>query len=118
MKNNQDKISVKVGEDTVTIHATVTWQVVRSRMSPMWVAVCNELGLATEDKSLDELYASVMETMDLLFRDLVKEGDLDEFLNERGWRYSGDVSVPEPRFFIPWQIMMAAGQNDSIPAAA
>lgn len=84
----------------------------------MWVAVCSELGLATEDKSLDELYESVLETMELLFRDLAKEGDLDEFLSERGWRYSGDINVPEPRFFIPWQITMAAGQNDPVPAVA
>lgn len=118
MKDNPSKTSVKVDDTMVSIHAAVTWRAVRSKRSPVWVGTCQDLGLVAEAESLDELYSSVMETMDLLFHDLVKEGDLDEFLSEKDWQYSGNPNVHEPRFFIPWQIMVAAGRNDSLLAAA
>lgn len=118
MKNDQNKISVRLSDEAITIHADIVWQVARSKQSAVWVATCDDLGLSTEDESLDELYSSIEENMEFLFNDLLKEGDLDKFLRERSWQYSGNTNVPDPRFSIPWRMTMTVGRRDDTISVA
>ena len=116
-QKSQSEISIHADEATISIHANVIWRAAQSKRSAVWVADCEDLGLVVEADSLDDLYSSIMENMELLFSDLLEEGDLDEFLGEKGWQYSGNAKAPEPRFYIPWHLM-TVGRNDPIPVCA
>ena len=117
MRKTQSETSIREDEATINIHANVIWRAIQSKRSTVWIADCGDLGLVVEADSLDDLYSSIIENMELLFSDLLEEGDLDEFLCEKGWQYSGNTKTPEPRFYIPWH-MMTVGRNDPIPVCA
>ena len=99
-------------ELTITIQAQVAWRVSQSATN-RWVAVCDELNMATEGCSLDEVHSLIQETMDLLFTDLVKDNEFDTFLRERGW----STQTPLPRdakdvgFDLPWQMITDGGRD-------
>ena len=116
-QKSQSEMSVRADEATISIHANVIWRATQSKRSAVWVADCEDLGLVVEADSLDALYSSIMENMELLFSDLLEEDDLDEFLGEKGWQYSGNAKAPEPHFYIPWHLM-TVGRSDPIPVCA
>ena len=117
MHKTQSGASIQADEATINIHANVIWLATQSKKSTVWVANCGDLGLVVEADSLDDLYSSIVENMKLLLSDLLEEGDLDKFLGERGWQYSGNTKTPEPRFYIPWHLM-TVGRNNPIQVHA
>lgn len=117
MKNNQSKISTKAEGMTINIHAIMNWQAKRSQDGG-WVGICKDLGITTEADTLDELHSLAPEAMELLFLDLLEDGELDEFLSQKGWEYSkGAGDTPKPGFHVPWQLL-AAGKYDLKPVIA
>ncbi|MDW8469694.1 MAG: hypothetical protein RML56_12685 [Burkholderiales bacterium] len=48
--------------------------------SGQWLGVCHALGLAMQGDSLDELLASIRDSVQLLLQDLLESGELDAFL--------------------------------------
>ena len=81
-----------------------------------WVAFCDALGISTEGESLDELRSVISESMDLLVQDLLAEGEVEQFLRNKGVRYSKD-EAETPAVLVPWQLI-AAGQDGFERAAA
>lgn len=76
----------------VRCRGEATWRAERDPDSGRWVAVSDDLNLATEADTWKDLQVEIYEAMMLLFRDLLKHGELEAFFMKRGWEC--DV-VPE-----------------------
>lgn len=100
---------------TVTIEAKVAWLTTQTSVSPpRWMGVCEELNLATEGSSLDELHSLIPETIHLLMVDLVKDHEFDAYLREKGWSATGDLPDENPnetQFNLPWQMITEGGSG-------
>lgn len=91
----------------VTIEAKLAWRAAQSPVSNRWVGVCEELNLAMEADSLDELHSLIPETMHLLMLDLLEDDELDSYLRDKGWLAS---DLPEQHgadveFDVPFQLI-------------
>jgi len=100
--------------------ALLEWHARPSTCSRRWIGVCEAMNLSMEADSLDELYSLVPETMHLLFADLLEEGELPQYLADRGWtavnlpaRAHGDL-----QFNVPWQLVAAGDTRDPERRAA
>jgi len=104
---------------TYSVEAKLEWRAERGDSERRWVAVCDALGVAAEADSLDELHSVIPETIHLLMVDLLEDGELDQFLSERGWSSSriDEARTPEVGFHVPWE-MIAEGSNGSSRKAA
>lgn len=92
----------------VTIKADLAWQASQSLTSKRWIGVCDELNLAMEAESLDELYTLIPETMHLLMVDLLVDNELERYLRDKGWQAQNMPSSPNERdveFDVPWQLI-------------
>lgn len=81
-----------------------------------WIATCEPLGLMLDGSSLDELHSLIPETMNLLFADLIEDGDLEKFLIERGWNESDGTVVREAHrqeSVVPWQLVAEGAKHGS-----
>lgn len=114
MKSSQSEIRAKTTGTTIRIYATMDWRAERSEEDGGWVGVCKQLGITTEAETLDELHSLAPEAMEFLFLDLLEDGELEEFLKQKGWKYSREgVDTPGPKFHIPWQLLAAGGNTKS-----
>jgi hypothetical protein len=94
----------------VEVKGLIGW-VVTQGTSGHWIAVCDPMNLALEADSLDELYSVINEGVHLLFRDLLKDNELDQYLRERGWHAAGMPEGPvgdDIEFRVPWQMLVGA----------
>lgn len=100
----------------IRVNAKVQWLVSRSSEGN-FVAMCEPLGIAMEGSSLDDLYANISEAIQLVMNDLLRSGELDEFLREKGW-----TAVPIPRgargdgpipFEVPIELVMQAARDSA-----
>lgn len=83
----------------------VRWTARESAESGRWIAECESLNLAMEADSLDELHSLSNEAMQLLLDDLYRDGELEAFLEARGWRaldMPNRLEDDEIDFDFPW----------------
>lgn len=96
------------------VQANLQWQV-RQTKTGAFVGTCEPLGLATEGVDPLELYLNANESVQLVMNDLLKTGQLDSFLRERGWRVisrpQGTVTGPVP-FEVPMELVAQQAQRD------
>jgi len=97
----------------IQVNGQIGWRVAKSAAG-RWVGVCPELGLAMEGATLDELFANVNDAVQLLMKDLMESGELDAFLQSRGW--NKEVSGPQQQagqleFEVPIELLVRS--NDS-----
>ena len=100
---------------TVEIQTTLEWSASQSASCDRWVAECEALGIAMEGVSLDELHSLIGETCFALFRDLLADGELDQFLRARGWSAANlptDPADADVEFSIPWSLLVTQGNAD------
>ncbi len=76
------------------VEGEIIWKVYRDQASGQWIGVCDPIGLTTSGDSYRELVENITQSTDSVFKDLLKTGDLDEFLSLRGWKAS-EVDAPE-----------------------
>lgn len=97
----------------IKIDANIPWMAKRDVKSDTWVAICDPLSLTVEGDTWGELVSVVDEAMDHLFRDLLRNDQLDAFLQRRGWKQSGLMGRASPemvsdiRFDIPTDLHKA-----------
>ena len=65
------------------IGAEIQWYI--REYDDCWVAKCEPLKLVAEADTIDELKEIIAETLATLFEDLIRDGDLEDFLQEVGW---------------------------------
>lgn len=105
---------------TVQIEANITWKVARDPDSGDWVGVCDALNLNAIGDTWADFQECANEAIELLFQDLFREGELDQFLLEHGWRPM--TALPEPgrnvRFDVPNHTTIASSVDDLVSVQA
>ncbi len=62
-----------------------------------------------EGDTLDELYANINDSVQLLMRDLMEAGELDSFLQSRGWKCESSGTQQQAgqvEFDVPIELLM------------
>lgn len=98
----------------VDVNGQIQWEVVKTA-SGRWLGVCRPLGLTMEGVSLDELFASINDSVQLLMSELLASGELDDFLKSRGWRL-GSQAVQQQgpvEFDVPIELLVRAGRDSA-----
>ncbi len=90
----------------VRIHSKMKWSAFRDPVTKYWVAVCDPLKLTVQGETWRALLESISDTIDLVFKDLVATGELEQFLETHGWRRQGEVPAKPTRvrFDVPFVV--------------
>jgi predicted RNase H-like HicB family nuclease len=91
MGRDYHEISMADKVQRIRIPGVFTWLLERDEKADMWIATCDALGLVVEGKTYGELNQAIDEGLQLVFRSLVRHGDLERYLEERGWKVAGDL---------------------------
>lgn len=90
----------------VQIEANIAWLVVRDPGDGHWFGVCPALNLNAIGRTWSEFQQCANETIALLFQDLFKSDELEQFLRSNGWR--AETPIPPrgtpARFEVPFTI--------------
>ena len=98
----------------IQVDGQVQWQVCKTDTGH-WVAMCEPFGLTMEGESLDELYDNIGESVQLLFEDLLDDGELDSFLKARGWT-AQPLEVEKDggvEFAVPFELLVQSGRDSA-----
>lgn len=100
----------------IEVDGQVQWRVTKTPAGN-WVGVCDPFALTMEGDSLDDLYSSIDETIQLLFEDLFEDGELEEFLKARGW--TARPMVPgadgDLKFAVPFELLVQSDADTARP---
>jgi hypothetical protein len=75
------------------LQGSVQWRVTREPSGRL-VGVCDPLGVVLEGTDMNDLDACIREAIQLIFTDLLRNGQLETFLLARGWQPS--MRIPDP----------------------
>lgn len=78
----------------IRMEGTVTWKFFLDPEDNVWLGVCEALNLNAEGETTHELQQCANEAMALLFKDLFKDGELVQFMRDRG--FSTTTTIPQP----------------------
>ena len=67
-----------------SLSAQLAWRAWREAESQQWIGVCDALRLTALGNTWGELHQHADDIVDALFTDLLRTGDLDEYLKQ-GW---------------------------------
>jgi hypothetical protein len=99
----------------VEIKANLVWRCVRGR-GGNWVAVCDPVALTVQSDTWAHLMEDIAETLNAMFTDLLRSGELEQFLRDRGWRAAGPI--PTRKRDIWFDVPFRAEATDRDPALA
>jgi predicted RNase H-like HicB family nuclease len=103
----------------VQIEANLLWEVARHPSTGRFIGVCRPLNLNAVGDTWAEFQECANEALQVLFADLFKEGELEEFLRRNGWRVLTPLparSSPTPRFDVPFSLERRARFEELVPA--
>jgi predicted RNase H-like HicB family nuclease len=88
------------------VAAGVVWRVARDPHSGEYIGFCDVLNLNAVGDTWEDFQACANEAIEVLFRDLYRENEVEDFLRERGWKLVGEMpkSRRAPRFDVPFGI--------------
>jgi len=91
---------------TVEINAKLTWAVFQDRKSKYWIAVCDDLKISLQDKTLPALVETIEDSIQGLFLDLVRTREFDVFLRKHGWNTESPLPkrTTQLRFDVPYTL--------------
>ena len=72
----------------------IIWQGFQDPETGTWIGVCKALNLNAAGDTFQELQACANDAMALLFADLLKDGELQEFLRVNGWSLGTPLPAP------------------------
>jgi len=106
---------VSIVQQTVSIEAKVQWIAFQSSASKRMIGVCDMLNISVEADSEDELRSLIPEAMNLLLTDLLSDNELEQFLQEKGWRALNLPERPDSdvQFNIPFELVAAEARHDT-----
>ncbi len=91
----------------------------RSPSSNRWVGECEALGIVVEATDLNTLNQRFAEAICLLLTDLAETGDMDEFLEMKGWKKEEKEALSEyDPVNIPWNLIARNNKHGSKQAFA
>ena len=97
----------------VRIDGRVDWQITRDPKSNEYIAACQALKITAQADTWVELCETIAEIQDELFKTLLKEGALPQFLTKHGWQAvlpMFPIQATNIRFDIP--VNMSSVAND------
>ena len=106
-------------ERVIRIEGRIEWKIDSTESGP-WVGFCDALKLTAQADTWGELMQDIEWAMGSVFEDLLETGDLERFLEERGW----GATIPENHrklkkvtFDVPFLPHMIGdeGQQKAIP---
>ena len=101
---------------TLEISAQLQWVFYRDECTRRWIAVCEALKVTVEADTHTELRENIEDGLNLLFRSLLRDRELDRFLQMRGWTMLGEPpdDTEDVRFDVPIELI-ARDANGSAP---
>ncbi len=78
------------------------------------IAVCDKLGLTVEAEKPEELRETIDSATNLLFRDLMQEGELHRFCQERDIKYQIENVPSDVMELEPPSLLLSEGGNATI----
>ena len=92
---------------TIQVQAKVVWACTSTRRGTV-VAFCDPLGLTVEADDASELQSVIAEAQHVLMIDLLEDGELPRFLQDRGWTANRAIpqTIPEGgvKFDVPFRV--------------
>lgn len=88
----------------VRVDARVAFRASQDPKTGYWVAISDALRITLSGQTWTELNRAIGEGLDLLFRDLLDDGELKAFLVEHGWRLSGPTPAKATRRKITFDV--------------
>lgn len=95
-------------------NVNVQWEYCYDADLGLWVGKCDPLGVTAQAETFSELVNTSAEVIDVLLRDLLESGELDQFLRERGWQPISPIprrSTPGLRFDIPMNMSQVSRRD-------
>ena len=86
----------------VLIVAELNYRVWRNERG-LWIGVCDALQITTQAGTWPEMVDVIQEDLDMIFQDLIDDGELEQFLADRGWSASGSFDE-DTRFEVPFNL--------------
>lgn len=74
-----------MNERTIDIEGKLQFRIWETD-SGHWIGVCDALKIVLQAESETEMANSVQESLDLIFADLIEEGELEQYLTDLGWQ--------------------------------
>lgn len=98
---------------TIQVNGQVQWEVGRTGAG-RWLGVCRPLGLTMEGDSLDDLFRNIEESVQLMMSDLFETGELERFLQHRGWSAlpTGPQQGPV-EFQVPTELLVRTARDSA-----
>jgi len=87
----------------VRIEARIAWKYCQDPKSSLWVGVCEPLALTVQAETHEELMGLMRGSVDDLFQDLLNDGELPQFMRERGWSAQSIPTKP-PEDFVSFDL--------------
>jgi hypothetical protein len=101
----------------VQIQGTMMWEGYYDLPAKTWIGICKALNLNAIGDTWPELQACANDAMEALFQDLLKTGELEEFLRVNRWRKQGEAEPgAQVRFDVPSDWRSTARFEDLVPA--
>lgn len=102
----------------VRIEANLSWLVYQDPGDRHFIAVSPALNATAMGDTYAELQLCIGETIQLLFESLLKRGELDAFLRERGWQPLTPLPSRSARaqFDVPFDLSQKARFEELVPA--
>lgn len=100
----------------VHINAQVQWLFTQDAETGYWVAVCDPLGLTVEGHTHGEMRQHIDEAINLVLSNMVKSGEIERFLRERGWHAKNLPNAEQMNerlsFDVPIELIAQRGNNN------
>jgi hypothetical protein len=91
---------------TINIQAKLIWKWGKTRQGS-YIAVCDSIGQTVEAERFADLVATINEALVSTFNELLSSGDLDKFLQDRGWSCPNQPTLSarrNVRFDVPFDL--------------
>lgn len=100
----------------VRIEGNFQWQAAFDHESGTYIGTCAPLRLNAIADSWQELLEAIREATDLLFSDLLRTGELEDFMRRNGWTASRPLPATGTpvRFDVPFDLARASSPRELV----
>lgn len=74
----------------IQIQGKTEWKCFRAR-GGNWIAICDPLSLTIQSETWATLMEDIAHSLNAMFSDLLKSGELERFFRDHGWRPIGRI---------------------------
>ena len=103
----------------VQVEANLVWLVARDPDDGHWLGVCQAINATAMGDTWGDFQQCAEESIQLLFEDLFRSGELEAFLRRNGWSTTSPLPAPgtRVRFDVPFSTERRQRADDVVAAA-